>query len=75
MTEKTLASQKLKYSEARFEPDVELDAYKFLGAYLGAMTALHFAILQGQDTIARDILDRSFNEDLNETFGVCITYL
>ncbi|KAJ3254258.1 hypothetical protein HK103_007311 [Boothiomyces macroporosus] len=69
LQEKGLASQKYKSEDAKFDADVELDAYKFLGAYLGAMTPLHFAILLGQDDIAKDIIERSFKEDLEETFG------
>ncbi|KAJ3274144.1 hypothetical protein HDV01_003427 [Terramyces sp. JEL0728] len=70
LQEKGLASQKYKSEDAKFDPDVELDAYKFLGAYLGSITPLHFAILLGQDEIAKDIIERSFKEDLEETFGV-----
>ncbi|KAI8919746.1 hypothetical protein BC831DRAFT_480228 [Entophlyctis helioformis] len=69
LAEKTLTSQKYKDPDMRFDADVELDAYKFLGAYIGTMTPLQFAILLGQDAIARDILERSFKEDLDETFG------
>lgn len=70
LAEKGLVSQKFKSEDAKFESDVQLDAYKFLGAYLGSMTALHFAILLGQDEIAKDIIERSFKDDLDQTFGV-----
>lgn len=48
--------------EYRYEEHVELDAYKFLGAYIGQMTGLQAAILWGKDSIARDIIDASFLE-------------
>lgn len=54
----------------KFEPDVELDAYKFLGAYIGGMTGLHLAILTGHDAIAKDIIERMLKEDIDNTFGV-----
>lgn len=54
----------------KFEKEVELDAYKFLGAYLGSMNPLHYAIMLGQDVIARDVLERTFKEDLNDVCGV-----
>lgn len=33
----------------RFDDAVELDAYRFLGAYLGAMTGLQLAVLKARD--------------------------
>ncbi|RKO87970.1 hypothetical protein BDK51DRAFT_13382, partial [Blyttiomyces helicus] len=69
LEDKTLTSQRHRDPAAKFDPDVELDAYKFLGAYIGAITALQFAILTGQDGIAKDIAERSFSEDLDLTFG------
>ncbi|KAI8900214.1 hypothetical protein BC833DRAFT_618707 [Globomyces pollinis-pini] len=69
LNEKSLACEKFKSEDAKFDPEVELDAYKFLGAYLGSLNALHFAILLGQDDIAKDIIERLYKEDLDETFG------
>ncbi|EGF81881.1 hypothetical protein BATDEDRAFT_87290 [Batrachochytrium dendrobatidis JAM81] len=69
LKEKSLSSEKYRDPSARFEADVELDAYKFLGAYLGSLTPLQFAILLGHDSIARDIIERSFKDDLDDTFG------
>ncbi|KAH9249592.1 hypothetical protein BASA81_012666 [Batrachochytrium salamandrivorans] len=69
LAERSLASLKFRDPTARFEADVELDAYKFLGAYLGPLTPLQFAVLLGHDSIARDIIERSFKEDLDDTFG------
>ncbi|KAJ3108176.1 hypothetical protein HDU97_002088 [Phlyctochytrium planicorne] len=69
LADKSLTSAKHKDASAKFDPDVELDAYKFLGAYIGACTPLQFAILSGQDSIARDILDRTVKDDLDITFG------
>jgi hypothetical protein len=59
----------MKIPDAKFDPEVELDAYKFLGAYLGQISPLHYAILLGQDEIAKDIIERAFKEDLDMTFG------
>ena len=74
LKEKSLSSEKYRDPSARFEADVELDAYKFLGAYLGSLTPLQFAILLGHDSIARDIIERSFKDDLDDTFGVSVEY-
>ena len=62
----------MKIPDAKFDAEVELDAYKFLGAYLGQISPLHYAILLGQDEIAKDIIERAFVEDLDQTFGVII---
>jgi hypothetical protein len=69
LNDKSLVNQKFKSEDAKFDREVELDGYKFLGAYLGQMTALHFSILLGQDEIAKDIIERSFKDDLEMTFG------
>ncbi|KAI9168471.1 hypothetical protein H9P43_007843 [Blastocladiella emersonii ATCC 22665] len=56
----------------KYPKDMELEALKFLGGYIGmgSMTGLHLAILLGLDAVARDIIDSSFQEDLDEKFGV-----
>jgi hypothetical protein len=41
-----------------------LDAFKFLGAYIGRITPLQHALLMGQDAIARDIIDATFEHGL-----------
>jgi ankyrin repeat protein len=47
-----------------------LDAYKFLGAYIGSLTGLQLAILKGNERIALDIIDSSLSEgDLDQQFG------
>ena len=69
--DKTLTSQKHKDDSVKFDAEIELDAYKFLGAYLGSLTALQFAVLQGQDAIAKDIIERTLKDDLDIPFGVC----
>ncbi|KAJ3116191.1 hypothetical protein HDU96_010217 [Phlyctochytrium bullatum] len=69
LEDKSLVSAKHKDPTAKFDSEVELDAYKFLGAYIGQITPLQLAILCGQDSIARDILDRSVQDDLDITFG------
>ncbi|KAI9145656.1 hypothetical protein BKA69DRAFT_1048891 [Paraphysoderma sedebokerense] len=67
-TDKTLATKKKK-TDFKFPSDLELESYKFLGAYLGQCTGLHMAILYGHDAIARDIIERTFKEDLDERLG------
>ena len=66
--EKEILNQKFKIDYV-FDPEYELDSYKFLGAYLGRVTPLQYAILCGQDLIAKDIIDSSFEDDLNSTMG------
>ncbi|KAI9295226.1 hypothetical protein K502DRAFT_315980 [Neoconidiobolus thromboides FSU 785] len=55
--------------EYQYDTSIELDAYKFLGAYLGAVSGLQLALLLGYDSIARDIADITFDQDLNMIFG------
>ncbi|KAI8819631.1 uncharacterized protein EV422DRAFT_99990 [Fimicolochytrium jonesii] len=69
LADKSLTSQKHRDASLKFEADVELDAYKFLGAYIGAITPLQKAILSGQDAIAKDILERTLKDDLDIAFG------
>ena len=69
LEDKSLVTQKQRDPEVRFDPMVEVDAYKFIGAYLGNMTPLQYAIVLGQDAIAKDILERSFDENIDETCG------
>ncbi|RUO96969.1 hypothetical protein BC936DRAFT_141191 [Jimgerdemannia flammicorona] len=60
-TDQTLTTVKTK-GDYRYEGSIELDAYKFLGAYVGQMTGLQAAILWGRDTVAKDIIDATFRE-------------
>ncbi|KAF9537177.1 hypothetical protein EC957_008693 [Mortierella hygrophila] len=53
----------------RFPDEVERDAYTLLGAYLGPLTGLQYSILTGRDAIARDILDSTFEQDVDARFG------
>ncbi|KAJ1981312.1 hypothetical protein H4R34_002115 [Dimargaris verticillata] len=54
----------------RFDRAVELQAFKCLGAYLGALTGLQLAILLGHTGVALDIIDVSFDQELlDQTFG------
>ncbi|KAJ3333182.1 hypothetical protein HDU76_010786 [Blyttiomyces sp. JEL0837] len=69
LTDKSLTSAKHKDESTKFDPELELDAYKFLGAYVGQVTALQLAIFQGQDAIAKDIVERTMKDDLDLTFG------
>ncbi|KAF9570669.1 hypothetical protein EC968_001502 [Mortierella alpina] len=73
-----LVDYKTDLTRARFKPDpqsvkfpteVERDAYTLLGAYLGPLTGLQFSILTGCDGIAKDILDSTFEQDVDATFG------
>ncbi|KAJ9058283.1 hypothetical protein DSO57_1014741 [Entomophthora muscae] len=68
-SQRGLTQVKKRGAEYRYDPSYELDAYKFLGAYLGQLTGLHLALLLGHDSIARDILDVTFDQDLHQTFG------
>lgn len=72
--DRTVTKEKRK-GEYKFEAGVELDAYKFLGAYIGALTGLQFAILIGAESVARDIVDYTFEEDLDIQFGKANTAL
>ncbi|KAJ3359009.1 hypothetical protein GGF32_009701 [Allomyces javanicus] len=55
--------------EYKYPKDFELDAFKFLGAYIGSLTGLQYAVLTGHDKIAHDIIDAMFKEDLDEKCG------
>ncbi|KAK9765305.1 hypothetical protein K7432_006475 [Basidiobolus ranarum] len=66
--DRSLTSKK-KRGDYKYEAELELDAYKFLGAYIGQMTGLQLAILNGQESIAKDILDSTFAEEIDITFG------
>ena len=75
MADKALISQKHQDPTVKFDPEFELDAYKFLGAYIGAITALQLAILNGNDAVAKDIIERTLKDDLDITFGVFLMNL
>ncbi|KAK9703876.1 hypothetical protein K7432_010507 [Basidiobolus ranarum] len=66
--DRSLTSKK-KRGNYKYDSEFELDAYKFLGAYIGQMTGLQVAILNGQESIAKDILDSTFTEEVDITFG------
>ena len=54
----------------KYDSEIENDAFKFLGAYIGPLTGLHAAILLEQESIALDIVDATLNpEDLDMTYG------
>lgn len=59
--DKSLTTVKQR-GDYKFETDLELDAYKFLGAYMGSLTGLQVAILVNQETIAKDIIDATFQQ-------------
>ncbi|KAF8940397.1 hypothetical protein EDD21DRAFT_412954 [Dissophora ornata] len=64
-----LTRARLKPRKAAFPPELERDAYTLLGAYLGPLTGLQYSILTGRDSIAMDILDMTFDQDIDDTFG------
>ncbi len=70
LQDKGLVSSRQKDPAIQFEHDVEQEAYKFLGAYIGALTPLQLAIFVGNDAIAKDILDRMMKDDLDIPMGV-----
>ncbi|KAG5456888.1 MAG: hypothetical protein BJ554DRAFT_3239, partial [Olpidium bornovanus] len=55
--DRSVTKEKLK-GDYKYDPAVELDAYKFLGS----LTGLQSAILLGADAIAKDIIDYTFQE-------------
>jgi hypothetical protein len=53
LTDKSLTTSKHKFESLGYDPEVQLDAYKFLGAYIGAVTILQLAILEGKGEIQK----------------------
>ncbi|KAF9127372.1 hypothetical protein BGX30_014832 [Mortierella sp. GBA39] len=68
-TDLTRARIKPEPQTVRFPDEVERDAYTLLGAYLGPLTGLQYSILTGRDGIAKDILDSTFEQDVDARFG------
>lgn len=66
---KSLLTQKKKFTDMSYPNDVANDGYKFLGAFIGSVTVLQLAMFLHHDAIAAEIIDSSFAEHLNETFG------
>ncbi|KAF9583657.1 hypothetical protein BGW38_008927 [Lunasporangiospora selenospora] len=72
-----LADHKTELTQARKKPDratgfpkeIERDAFTLLGAFIGPLTGLQFAILTGCDESAKDILDSTFDQDVDAEFG------
>lgn len=46
-----------------------MDGLKFLGGYFGPLTGLQYALLLNQESVALDIIDASFKEDLLMLWG------
>ncbi|KAI8913645.1 hypothetical protein EDD86DRAFT_187667, partial [Gorgonomyces haynaldii] len=69
LQDKQLTKQKLRVPEVKFDQEVEIDSLKFIGAYLGQLTPLQYAIMLEEESIAKDIVERSFDEDLDTTCG------
>ncbi|KAF9302423.1 hypothetical protein BGZ74_005363, partial [Mortierella antarctica] len=64
-----LTRARCKAKGASYPAEVERDAFTLLGAFLGPLTGLHLAILTGNDSIAKDILDSTFDQDVDAKFG------
>lgn len=73
-TDLTSARFKPESQTVKFPAEIERDAYTLLGAYLGPLTGLQFSILTGQDGIAKDILDSTFEQGKN-TLPFMLWYL
>lgn len=69
LEDKELLSQKQADGLLKFDSEVELDGYKFLGAYIGSVTAVQYALFQGRTDMAKDLIERSSSDELNITFG------
>ncbi|KAF9943955.1 hypothetical protein BGZ65_012928, partial [Modicella reniformis] len=61
-TDLTRARFKFEPKNNTFPPEVERDAYTLLGAFMGSMTGLQYSILTGQDGVAKDILDATYDQ-------------
>jgi hypothetical protein len=57
-------SQKHRDAGLKFETEVELDAYKFIGAYLGSTTCLQ---VSGANTVRNHDLERCNRKGYNRT--------
>ncbi|KAF9376361.1 hypothetical protein CPB97_010848 [Podila verticillata] len=57
-----LTRARCKAKGASYPSEVERDAFTLLGAYLGPLTGLQLAILTGKDSVAKDILDSTFEQ-------------
>ncbi|KAG0057086.1 hypothetical protein BGZ83_001935 [Gryganskiella cystojenkinii] len=68
-TAMTQARWKAPMDVAHYPSGAEVYAFRLLGAYLGPLTGLQFSILIGQDGIAKDILDATFDQDVDSTYG------
>ena len=60
-TNKSLTQVRHKSVQWKYDMDIEMDAYKFLGAYLGQLTGLQLSLLKGHDRIAHDIIDATLD--------------
>jgi len=69
LQDKKYTTVKKSDPRAKYDNEVEVDGYKFLGAYYGKMTGLQFAIMLGQDDVAKDIIDATLKDDLDITYG------
>ncbi|KAI3654655.1 hypothetical protein MP228_000035 [Amoeboaphelidium protococcarum] len=68
--DKSLTLAKRRSEKFKYDSDVELEAFKFLGAYIGAVTGLQLALMIGRDDIAKDIIDDTLEaSDFDVTYG------
>ncbi|KAJ1669673.1 hypothetical protein EV182_008651, partial [Spiromyces aspiralis] len=58
-----------------YDSRIENEAFRCLGAYVGALTGLQLAILLGNQEIALDIIDATFQNDLGLMYGLNNTTL
>jgi hypothetical protein len=64
-TDRTLSARRHRCADVDYHKDHRLDAYKFLGAYIGAVTGLQLALLSHQESIAKDILNVTFDQGID----------
>ncbi|KAJ3168806.1 hypothetical protein HDU88_001133 [Geranomyces variabilis] len=69
LADKSLTSARHRDASVGFPADIQLDSYVYLGAYLGAISALQLAVILGNDAIAKDILERTLKDDLDIQCG------
>lgn len=65
--DRRLTFQRLRRSDWRYQKESELDAFRLLGAYIGRLTGLQYAIIEGKTGIALDIVDVTFQQGISAT--------
>ena len=67
--DKALASVKRRIAGLAWPQSAEADGIRFCGAYLGAVTALQYAIFLELDDLATEIADATLGTDIDVTCG------